>query len=298
MSRKIGAHVSASGGLYKAIERANSIGANCIQVFSGSPRVWGRKDLSLFDTLKLFSKQKELAVEPIFTHSLYLVNLASDKPDLLEKSFGALKYDLEFDSLVKGSGIIVHLGSHQGRGWEAMKEQVAEQIARLLEATPKNSTFLIENSAGQNGKLCSNLEEIRWLIDRVLELMIKKANSSASLFEPRLGWCFDTCHAHATGYALGKEPRSIVSKNVLEEIESLDLWGTLKCIHVNDSRDDFDSGRDRHANLGEGNIPTEDLKYFLNHKKVVEIPLLLEVPGADKKGPDKHNIDILKSYCE
>jgi deoxyribonuclease IV len=291
-NRKIGAHVSASGGLYKAIERANQIGANCAQLFSGSPRVWKRKDLGLFDVEKMFSKQEELSVKPIFIHSLYLVNLATDKPELLEKSFNALKYDLEFDSLIKGSGIIVHLGSHQGRGWEAMRKQVAEQIAKLLEVTPKDSTFLIENSAGQNGKLCSNLEEIKWLINRVSELSGDESLSS------RLGWCFDSCHAHAAGYALGKDPRSIGSKMALEEIENLDLWSTLKCIHINDSRDDFDSGRDRHANLGEGNIPEEDFKYFVNHKEVKEIPLLLEVPGADKKGPDKKNIDVLKGYCE
>ena len=288
-NRKIGAHVSASGGLYKAIERGSEIGANCIQLFSGSPRVWKRKNLSLFNVQKMFSKQEELSVESIFVHSLYLVNLATDKPELLEKSFNALKYDLEFDSLIKASGIIVHLGSHHGRGWESAREQVAEQITKLLETTPKDSIFLIENSAGQNGKLCSNLEEIKWLIDRIRKLS-KQIN--------RLGWCFDTCHAHAAGYALGSIPRSVSSKMALDEIERLGLWSSLKCIHVNDSRDEFDSGRDRHENLGDGNIPTEDFKYFVNHKEVAKIPLLLEVPGLDKKGPDKHNIRVLKGYCK
>ncbi|MBU0974171.1 deoxyribonuclease IV [Patescibacteria group bacterium] len=311
-TRKIGAHVSVSGGLYKAIERASKIGANCVQLFSGSPRVWKRKDLTEFNTLKLFSKQKELAVDPIFIHSLYLINLASNKPELLEKSFNALKYDLEFDSLVKGSGIIVHLGSHQGRGWESAREQVVQQIAGLLSVTPRDSTFLIENSAGQNGKLCSNLEEIRWLMDRVFELGGEKSNFLMNMFKKRLGWCFDTCHAHAAGYALGENrnfrvetekthiilKNSFMKKTALEEITALKLWSTLKCIHVNDSKDDFNSGRDRHANLGEGNIPTEDFIYFLNYKKILKIPLLLEVPGLDKNGPDAHNIAILKDYCK
>lgn len=296
--RKIGAHVSASGGLYKAVERANEIGANCAQIFSGSPRVWRRTELSLFDTSKLFSKQKELSVKPIFTHSLYLINLASDKPELLEKSFNALKYDLEFDSLIKGSGIIVHLGSHQGRGWEAVREQVAEQIVNLLKVTPEDSTFLIENSAGQNGKLCSNFEEIRWLIDRVEELGKRKQGVLQESNISRLGWCFDTCHAHAAGYYLGKEPQSLVSKSAIEEISRLKLWEKLKCIHVNDSRDDFDSGRDRHANLGQGNISTADFEYFFNYEKVLEIPLILEVPGLEGNGPDAHNIEVLKGLCK
>lgn len=291
MKRKIGAHVSAAGGLGKAIERAHKIGANCAQIFSGSPRVWKRKDLSAFDVKTMFSKQKELGVKPIFTHSLYLANLATDKPDLLRKTFDALKYDLEFDSLIKGSGIIVHIGSHTGRGWEAVKEQVAEQIAKLLEATPKDSTFLIENSAGQKGKLCSDLAEIRWLIDTVTDNVSKETAK-------RLGWCFDTCHAHAAGYSLGESHGSLVEKNVIDDIYDFDLWETLKCIHVNDSRDDFDSGRDRHANLGEGNISKEALKYFVNHERVKEIPLLLEVPGFDGKGPDTKNIEYLNFICE
>jgi len=290
MSRKIGAHVSASGGLGLAIQRAYEIGANCAQIFSGSPRVWKRKDLKNFNIDKMFSKQKELNVSPIFTHSLYLINLASDKPDLLRKSFAALKYDLEFDSLIKGSGIIVHLGSHQGRGWDIVKEQVADQIAKLLEETPDDSTFLIENSAGQKGKLCSDLAEIHWLIDNVTSQVGEKKAK-------RLGWCFDTCHAHAAGYSLGENNGSLVEKFVIDDVYDFDLWDSLKCIHVNDSRDDFGSGRDRHDNLGEGNISKEALKYFLNHDKVKEIPLLLEVPGYDKKGPDEKNIEYLKQLC-
>lgn len=288
--RKVGAHVSASGGLHKAIERAKDIGANCVQLFSGSPRVWKRKSLDEIDTKKMFSKQEELSISPVFTHALYLVNLASDKPELLRKSFDTLKYELEFDSHIQGAGIIVHLGSHQGRGWDAVREQVATQIAKLLEQTPESSTFLIENSAGQNGKLCSDLSEIRWLLNRVGEL---HSNSSK-----RLGWCFDTCHGHAAGYYLGQEPRSLAGKSALEEIEKLDLWQTLKCIHVNDSRDQFDSGRDRHENLGEGEIPQEDLKYFLNQRPLVEIPLILEVPGFDKSGPDAQNVKKLFKLLE
>jgi len=92
--------------------------------------------------------------------------------------------------------------------------------------------------------------------------------------------------------------RSLTGKLAIAEITRLGLWETLKCIHVNDSKDGFDSGRDRHANLGAGNIPTEDLEYFVNHEEVTSIPLLLEVPGADKKGPDKPNIEYLQKLCK
>ena len=173
-----------------------------------------------------------------------------------------------------------------------------------VDETPEEATFLIENSAGQKGKIGSSLEEVKDLME--------------AIDSDRVGWCYDTCHGHAAGYEHGSsnleyrnskqiqnsktETDSRTSNladgtsNVLEEIENLDLLESLKVIHVNDSRDTFDSGRDRHDNLGEGNIPDEDLKVFLNDTRIKDIPLILEVPGFDKKGPDAKNVSILKSW--
>ena len=271
--RYIGAHVSASGGLEKAIERAEAIGCNTLQLFSGSPRVWKRKELAEVSTEKMFSLRGKYNMGPVFTHSLYLVNLASEKPELLEKSLRVLKYDMAFDSKINGSGIVVHLGSHLGRGWEAVREDVAAHISEVLAESPDDATFLIENSAGQKGKLCSDLSEIAWLL--------------AQISSPKLGWCFDTCHAHAAGHRL---------PDVGKEIGTLGLWESLQCIHVNDSRDDLGSGRDRHENLGKGNISEADFKHFLALPELQDIPLILEVPGLDKKGPDAPNVAVLRSY--
>lgn len=274
--KHIGAHVSAAGGIENTPKRAADIGCNSIQLFSGSPRVWRKPDLTSHDTDKFFSEMKKNGILSVFTHAIYLVNLASDKPELIEKSLTTLKYDMVFDALVKGSGVIVHLGSHQGRGWGAVRDQVSAHIKDIISASPKEATFLIENSAGQKGKLCSDLSEIRWLLDEV--------------DSQQLGWCFDTCHGFTAGYSL--------NSSTVDTITELELWPTLKCIHVNDSRDDFGAGRDRHANLGEGNIPQVDLKFFLNHPQVKSIPLLLEVPGTDKKGPDAPNVEKLKELLE
>jgi deoxyribonuclease IV len=295
-NRKIGAHVSTAGGVDKAIKRAADIGANCVQIFSGSPRVWKRSPLDSIDTDKVFSEQEVHGVAPIFTHALYLVNLASDKPELLEKSINALKHDLKFDSLLKGAGIIVHLGSHQGRGWEADRDQVVAAMADILQDSPADSTFLIENSAGQKGKLCSDLSEIRWLMDELIEKL------GADVVGNRVGWCFDTCHGHCAGYAIGSETLTqnpgVGHGLVAEAITELKLWPSLKLIHVNDARDPFASGRDRHANLGEGEIPAADFQKFLNLTEVKSIPLALEVPGAEKKGPDAENIARLRKMVE
>jgi deoxyribonuclease-4 len=280
-TRKIGAHVSASGGVEKAVERAANIGANCVQVFSGSPRVWQRPDLETV----------ELSVEPIFTHALYLLNLASENPDLVRKSIEAISFDLRFDSKLNGAGVVVHLGSHQGRGWDAVKDQVAQTITEILSKAPSNAHFLMENAAGQNGKIGGNLEELRWLFDQVQS--------------DQLGWCMDTCHAFASGYHLGDGKAANVDgqKNtregsIIEEIERLQLGEKLTCVHVNDSRDPFGSGRDRHENLGDGLIGQENLRAFVNHPLIVSKPLILEVPGIKDEGPDAENIIRLKKLVE
>jgi deoxyribonuclease IV len=288
ISRKIGAHVSIAGGMDLAIERAHAIGCNCVQIFSGSPRTWSRGNLSTVPKEKIYSKQQELLVSPIVTHALYLLNIASENEALVAKSIAALEYDMAFDSLVKGSGIVVHLGSDQGRGWEAVREQVAAHIKTIISKSPSDATFLIENSAGQQGKIPSNFEHIRWLLDQV--------NS------PQLGWCFDTCHSFAAGYALGKvgaKEKALIDRNqrdstAEEAIEKYNLWSSLKCIHVNDSKGALGSGLDRHENLGQGQIPLEDLRYFLNLKQLHDLPLILEVPGYDDTGPDAQNVQFLK----
>jgi deoxyribonuclease-4 len=294
MNRKIGAHVSASGGVDKAIERASAIGANCVQVFSSSPRLWRKPALETFDSEKIETAQEKLSIKPIVTHALYLINLASENPEQIKKSIDSLIFELKFDSVVKGSGVVVHLGSHQGRGWLPVREAVLKGIIEVLQNTPDDSIFMIENSAGQQGKLCSNLEDIQWLINQVKS--------------PRLKWCIDTCHTFCAGYLLSPKSTSLhdgarmssllqeigTPKTVEDEIDRLGLWSALNCIHVNDSRDPFGSGKDRHDNLGDGMIPKEDLHHFLNLKQLKDLPLILEVPGLDGEGPDAVNISRLK----
>jgi len=152
MKKLIGAHVSVSGGVHKAMERASKIGANAVQIFSGSPRSWRRVELGTIDTDKLFSEQEKYTVEKIYIHALYLVNLASPKADLLARSIKSLKYDLAYSSLIKSSGVIVHVGSHLGLGWEKVRDKVVKRIKEILTKTPKDSFFLIVAIAWQEKK--------------------------------------------------------------------------------------------------------------------------------------------------
>lgn len=289
--RKIGAHVSAAGGHYKALERAAEIGCNCVQLFSGSPRVWKKPELSTIDVDKIDSKRQELSVEPIFTHSLYLINLASDKAENVAKSSASLMYELEFDALIHGAGVVVHIGSHQGRGFDAVEEQLITTIIDILQKTPTHSKLLIENAASRNGKIGGDLSEIA----RLLNALEQRAGLVGS---GRVGWCLDTCHAHAAGYVLGDAEGSAEGGISLKKaISQLDLWSSLGCVHVNDSKDPLGSNRDRHENIGEGTLPQDDLADFLRLPELTQIPLITEAPGFDGNGPDAENIKRLKQLA-
>ena len=201
--RRIGAHLSIAGGLDKAVERLAKIGGNCLQVFSASPKSW---------ELPTINGRLPAAVQPAFIHAKYLINLASDKEDLLAKSIASLKYDLQVANLIGAVGVIVHLGSHLGRGFKAVKVKLISSINNILQATQGPSRLIIENSAGQQGKLCSQLSEIKAILDAV--------NSS------RLTWCLDTCHAFNAGYSLGKaSENSLIHNDIVAEATRLDLVG-------------------------------------------------------------------------
>jgi deoxyribonuclease IV len=301
-NRRIGAHLSTSKGIVETVHNAAKIGANCLQVFSGSPRMWRRTPLDRIDAKAVQTAQDALDVKPIFTHALYLVNLASDNPDIITHSLETLKHDLTFDAHLGGAGVVVHIGSHQGRGFAAVKDMLVSRIHEILRDTPTESHFLIENSAGQQGKIGGNLTEVQWLIEQ--------------LNSPRVGWCVDTCHAFAAGYAFTdnssfyqekdqKESNLFNDENttqklpiLAEVIQELGLLDSLKVIHVNGSRDPFNSGRDRHANIGEGTIPSTELQAFFNHPAFTAIPLITEVPGIDGQGPDAENITRIKELVK
>lgn len=276
--RRIGGHLSAGGGYTNAVTKAVEIGANAVQIFSGSPRVWARPPVDPARGVALLQAAQAADVIPVVIHALYLVNVASDNPESVAKSWKALEYDFLMGKHFQAHGVVVHLGSHQGRGWESVRDGVAEGLKNFLNNIDSDVPFLIENSAGQKGKLCSDLSEIRWLLDKVNH--------------PQLGWCYDTCHGWAAGYSVS-QPGS-AEWDLFATLEKLDLFDSLRCIHFNDSRDAQGSGRDRHANIGDGTIPREDLVAVLNHPRLQAVPIITEAPGLDGEGPDAENISRIR----
>lgn len=275
-NRRIGGHVSSSGSLQNAITNTLAIGGNCLQIFAGSPRMWAR---SLYPSdvaanFQLLTTKHDL--RPVYIHALYLTNLASDNPEMLAKSIKALTIDMTNSASIGGAGVVLHIGSHQGRGWENDRAQVIEAIKEALRASPESSILLLENSAGQKGKIGS-LTELKDILDAIPS--------------DRLRVCLDTAHAFEAGYNF-TTPEGI--EMWIKEIESTIELDKVELFHLNDSKTPLGSGRDNHQNIGDGYIGNEGLKNLINHPKFAHLPLILEVPGLDGTGPDKINIDRVK----
>lgn len=271
--RYLGGHVSIAGGIYNAVQNTLNIGGNCMQIFAGSPRLWFRKPFPETDVKKFKEGISTNNLGPVFIHALYLVNLATDNPDLLEKSVSSLVADLNNGYQINSAGIIVHVGSHQGRGFDSVKDQLVAVIERVLDQT-EHTNLILENDAGQNGKIGS-IEELSYLKEKINNDRIKI--------------CLDTAHLFESGVDL----RSEESINLfISSLKENNILSDVVCIHLNDSATDLDSHRDMHANLGDGKIGIDGLKMLINSKEFSHLPLILEVPGDNKQGPNKKNIDI------
>ena len=275
---KIGAHVSSSGGVDKAIDRAMEMGAEAIQLFSGAPYAWKRKNYTQAEVDAYEKKVEETGIGPAFIHGLYLVNLASSDAALLARSYDALVAEMKAASLINAKGVIFHLGSHKGAGYDACFNQVVEYVQKVIENTPENAWLILENSAGMGGAIGSKFAE--------LGTIIREAGSD------RVKVCIDTQHAFAAGNDV--KTRSGLDK-MIEEFDrdvGLERW---VAIHANDSKCPLGGGIDRHENIGEGHIGRDGFENLLSHPALAEIPFLLEVPGFEDQGPDKENVEILKS---
>jgi len=273
--RFVGGHVSISGGLPHAIGNTVKIGGNCLQIFAGSPRLWFRKPFADAEVRAFLSGVKQNNFGPGLIHALYLLNLASSNTGLLEKSTTSLVADIQNGALIHSAGVIIHIGSHLGVGFDTVKDQLVAVIQRVLGET-QDCDLILENAAGQNGKIGS-LSELAYLL--------KKAN------DPRLKICLDTAHLFAAGVDL----RSLSAiKELTQELKDLNLLDRLVCLHLNDCASDLDSHRDLHANIGEGNIGLAGLRLFINQKELLHLPLILEVPGDNKQGPNLKNVTLAR----
>ncbi len=275
----VGAHVSTAGGLHLAFDNAQKIKAECSQIFLSAPLQWRMIDYSEADVDHFLEKQTETKIGPNFVHGIYLINLATDNEDNLKKGIDWLIWSQKTCHKLGLMGTNFHLGSHKGQGFPAVQKKVEDALAIILKNTPEVD-LILENSAGAaiGGKFTE------------LGALIK------SLQDPRLKVCVDTQHAFASGYDLRSK------EGIEKALEGLDAEVGLDrvvMIHANDSKTELGSGVDRHENIGQGLIGKTGFKLLLNHPQLKHLPFVLEVPGIDgKSGPDKENIEILKSLVD
>lgn len=273
----IGAHVSIAGGLIKSLERAIKMGAECVQIFPGSPRrydVFNLKEEEINNFLELAHNNKILS---IFVHASYLINLASEDIDIKKKSIKSMTESLLFVEKINASGLVYHPGSPKGGDKKKAIEREIESLKEILRETPKKTNIYIENTAGLK-KIGTNEEEIGYII--------KKINS------PRISVCIDTAHAFESGNIKDFSKKEI--KNWLKKWEKVVGLRKIGVFHINDSLTDYNSHHDRHQNIGEGFIGKEGFFNLMSFSETRKVPWIIEVPGFDNLGPDKENINILK----
>jgi len=221
MTFRVGAHVSISGGVDKAVERQKDETGNCGQIFAGSPRTWSVSEYEDEDGENFQKLRDEADQNPYVIHSTYLVNLATPKEDLFEKSLNCLQAELDAADKLNVEYVVFHPGAHTGSGRENGIERIAEGIDEL--DIPETVTLLLENTAGKGTTLGRSFGELRQ--------MIEKADTP----DEKIGVCIDTCHAHAAGYELKDEQGF---KDFLQEIEEDLGLEKVKVLHLNDSKDE------------------------------------------------------------
>ncbi|MEO6508365.1 MAG: deoxyribonuclease IV [Patescibacteria group bacterium] len=280
---KIGAHLSVAGGYHNALNKIVSIGGNCLQVFACSPRSWSFMPPSQEQIVQFVTLKEKLEIDPVYFHASYLINLANE-PHFARNACNSLVNEMNLAPNMQVRGSIVHLGSFKTKdGFDLNTYDVngylISNIKKVLESTPSELLLIIENAG--NKKVGQSLEEISHIMEKV--------------DNDRVRVCLDSCHAYSAGYDLTSEHKLDA---FIQKFDSLIGLNKLELFHLNDSRDLFDSGRDRHANIGEGTLGLDTFGLILNHPKLKHLPFLIETPGFDDKGPDKQNIDILKSLIK
>lgn len=280
MKYKIGAHVSINGGYQEAIKKAGAMSCNTIQMFAISPMARGIPTVSDEQLTACNELRKEHSIDSIYFHASYLVNFA-DNGRVGAGSQEMITREMIFASRMGVKGSIIHLGSFKQQEIglfdnQAEKHQVLiKNIKNVIENTPHDTYFIAENAG--NRKIGRDLEELARIVNDV--------------GSDRLRICLDTCHLYSAGYDVANPEKT---DELLEWFDSHIGLDLLEVIHFNDSRDPLASFRDRHENIGKGTLGLETFRYWINHPRLAGKPFILEVPGADKKGPDKMNVDIVK----
>ncbi len=271
----LGAHCS--GGVKKSLDRAAELGIDSVQLFVQSPRAWRFPDHDPADLAAFRDRREELGLGGVLVHALYLVNLASPNEDFYGKSVSTLRSTVDAACAIGADGVVFHVGSHQGAGFEAGLERVVPALAQALERCSETTWLLLENSAGAGGTIGRSIDELAALYEALDR-------------HPRLGVCLDSCHLWVSGFDV--TDREALDA-LLADLDARIGLDRLRALHVNDAQAPLGSNRDRHANVCDG-VMGEQLGVFLGHPRLQGLPAVLEVPGPDNHGADENEVRKLR----
>ena len=270
----IGAHVSQAGGLAKAVGRGVDLGCEAIQIFNQSPRMWKPTAYTDDDFTAFREAMDDSPIQAVIIHAVYLLNCGSDDPEIRDKSLASLVQSLTVGDGIGAAGVVLHPGSAKtGDVGEAIA-RAGEVIAEALKQTD-HCELLLEDTAGAGGTLGRSFEELSGLID-------------AGGGHSRLGVCLDSCHLLASGYDVRTVPGLTEAVDRFDELVGVERLGAL---HLNDSVNPLGSNRDRHADIGEGELGETGCAAFLSEPHFDELPCVLETPGPDRQGPTAEEIE-------
>ena len=269
----IGAHVSTAGGLPNALTRGIERECDAIQIFPQSSRAWRPTAHSDADIVAFRNGVAGSRIQSVLIHAVYLINCASLEKEIRAKSLEALKAALTLGARIGADGVVLHPGSQKGRDYDECMLAVGAAIREVLAET-EGCALLLEDTAGANGTLGRNFDELA----RIMEL------GGAG---DRLGVCLDSCHLLASGFEVRK--RASLSQ-IVDEFDAKVGLGRLRALHINDSKMPLGSNRDRHANLGAGELGESGLRVFLSEPRFDGLPAVLETPGSDASGSDVEEI--------
>ncbi|HEU4324073.1 MAG TPA: deoxyribonuclease IV [Roseiflexaceae bacterium] len=280
---KFGAHMSISGGLHRAFEQGERAGCDTIQIFSKNQQQWRAKPLTDQEIALFKAEQERTGFGPLVVHDSYLINLASPKDDLWEKSTAAFTEELERCAALGIPYLVTHPGAHTGSGEEVGLRREAEALNRLFDAgVGGDVTVLLETTAGQGTVLGHRFEHLALLFE-----LVKRPE--------RMGVCVDTCHLLAAGYEF-RTPEGYAA--TFAEFDRLIGLDRIKVFHVNDSQKDLGSRVDRHTHIGEGYVGLEGFRLLVNDPRFAGRPMILETPKGDDLAEDVANLAKLRGLIQ
>lgn len=271
-----GAHVSAAGGISKAIDRVDEIGGDAVQVFTQSPRMWKPTEHSPEELERFRERRGQAGIQAVSCHALYLVNLASRDNAVRANSLTALRATMETARGIGADAVVFHVGSHLGYGFDEAVEVVAPALRELLELTTDELWLCMENAAGAGGTIGRSIAELAALCDAVGG-------------HERLGLCLDSCHWWASGVDVSD--RALLAE-ALADLDARIGLDRVRVLHVNDSKTPLGSNRDRHELVGEGLIG-DDLATFLGHPAFQSLPAIVET--WEDKGSETEDLDRMRA---